>query len=94
MHLSIVQRCASRLGLQALLVLVGLASSTLVSAAGALPTYGEMDAAGFAGGPRENYALQDFSDKYRATLDISAKDDVFRPGVINVYDKASGAALI
>lgn len=94
MHLSIVQRCASRLGLQALWVLVGLASSTLVSAAGALPTYGEMDAAGFAGSPRENYALQDFSDKYRATLDISAKDDVFRPGVINVYDKASGAALI
>ncbi|MCK9739398.1 XAC2610-related protein [Pseudomonas syringae] len=94
MHLSIVQRCASRLGLQALWVLVGLASSTLVSAAGALPTYGEMDAAGFAGSPRENYALQDFSDKYLATLDISAKDDVFRPGVINVYDKASGAALI
>ncbi|MGN2431540.1 XAC2610-related protein [Pseudomonas syringae] len=94
MHLSIVQRCVSRLGLQALLVFVGLSSSTLVSAAGAPPTYGEMGAAGFAGAPRDSYTLQDFSDKYRATLDISAGDDVFRPGVINVYDKASGAALI
>ncbi|WP_439852656.1 XAC2610-related protein [Pseudomonas syringae] len=94
MHLSIVQHCVSRLGLQALLVFVGLSSSTLVSAAGAPPTYGEMDAAGFAGAPRDSYTLQDFSDKYRATLDISAGDDVFRPGVINVYDKASGAALI
>ncbi|MGN2438029.1 XAC2610-related protein [Pseudomonas syringae] len=94
MHLSIVQRCASRLGLQALWVLVGLASSTLASAAGTPATYGEMDAAGFAGATRDSYTLQDFSDRYRATLEISAKDDVFRPGVINVYDKASGNALI
>ncbi|WP_024698611.1 XAC2610-related protein [Pseudomonas avellanae] len=94
MHLSIVQRCASRLGLQALWVLAGLASSTLASAAGAPATYGEMDAAGYAGAARDSYTLQDFSDRYRATLEISAKDDVFRPGVINVYDKAGGNALI
>ncbi|POD68313.1 hypothetical protein BKM17_27210 [Pseudomonas syringae group genomosp. 3] len=74
MHLSIVQRCASRLGLQAFWVLVGLASSTLASAAGTPATYGEMDAAGFAGATRDSYTLQDFSDRYRATLEISAKE--------------------
>ncbi|NAT17898.1 hypothetical protein CU663_27620, partial [Pseudomonas syringae pv. actinidifoliorum] len=55
-----------------------MASSTLASAAGTPATYGEMDAAGFAGAARDSYTLQDFSDRYRATLEISAKDDVFR----------------
>ncbi|MCF5714375.1 XAC2610-related protein [Pseudomonas coronafaciens] len=72
----------------------GLMLATLTSVAAVPTTYGEMDTKAFEKSPRDTYTLQDFSDKYRATLEISAKDDVFRPGVINVYDKASGASLI
>ncbi|OUM09480.1 hypothetical protein BW686_01530 [Pseudomonas syringae] len=71
-----------------------LMMSTLSCVAGVPTAYGEMDVKAFEQSPRETYTVQDFSDRYRATLDISAGGDVFRPGVISVYDKASGAELL
>ncbi|WP_239690270.1 XAC2610-related protein [Pseudomonas syringae] len=68
--------------------------ATLTSFAAAPTTYGEMDVAAFEKSPRTAYTVQDFSDRYRATLDISASDETFRPGVISVYNKAGGAQLI
>ncbi|KAA8699458.1 hypothetical protein F4W70_26745 [Pseudomonas cannabina] len=72
----------------------GMMLATLTSFAAALTTYGEMDVAAFEKSPRTTYTVQDFSDRYRATLDISASDETFRPGVISVYNKADGAQLI
>lgn len=60
----------------------------------AAATYGEIDAAHFQSLPRSTYQLQDFSERYRATLEISDKDDVFRPGIISVYEKKGGPALV
>ncbi|KPW15473.1 Uncharacterized protein ALO83_04544 [Pseudomonas cannabina pv. alisalensis] len=72
----------------------GMMLATLTSFAAAPTTYGEMDVAAFEKSPRTTYTVQDFSDRYRATLDISASDETFRPGVISVYNKADGAQLI
>lgn len=33
------------------------------------------------------YRFQDFSERYEATLEILDTDDVFRPGVIRVFDR-------
>ncbi|MEE4944054.1 hypothetical protein V2K24_00980 [Pseudomonas alliivorans] len=75
-------------------MLIGLLLSPLVIAADAQKAYGEMDAAAFDKAARKTYALQDFSDQYRATVEVAATDETFRPGVINVYGKASDKPLI
>ncbi|QHF04562.1 hypothetical protein N015_19985 [Pseudomonas asturiensis] len=91
---SIIQHVGSSRVLQAAVMLSGLMLSMLTRAADAPVTYGEMDAAAYDQAARERYTLQDFSDRYRATLEIAAKEDVFRPGVISIYDKTSDQALI
>jgi hypothetical protein len=75
-------------------VLFGVIFPLLASAAPEPDTYGEMDSAKFEAAAKTTYSLQKFSDKYRATLELSSDDDVFRPGIIKVYDQKSGAVLI
>lgn len=94
MQRSIIQQflaCGARQGLA---MLVGLLLPALACAAAAPDSYGEMDSAKFEGAAKSTYSLQKFSERYRATLEISDEDEVFRPGIISVYDKKSGAALI
>nr|WP_163000496.1 hypothetical protein [Pseudomonas viridiflava] len=97
MHLMLIskpQHTGSSHTLRALAMLSGLMLSTLASAADTQKTYGEMDAAAFDKAARKTYALQDFSDQYRATVEVAATDETFRPGVINVYGKDSDKPLI
>ncbi|MCO8165734.1 hypothetical protein NJC38_26730 [Pseudomonas sp. 21LCFQ010] len=86
MSVSIIQR----LCLFTMTLLVPL----LVSAASAPQIYGEMDADRFQEITRSTYNLQDFAEHYRATLEISAEDEVFRPGIIRIYNKQDGAELL
>lgn len=60
----------------------------------ATETRGELDSAHFQGLPRTTYPLENFSERYRATLEISDEDEVFRPGIIRVYDKQGDVPLI
>ncbi|OLS61290.1 XAC2610-related protein [Pseudomonas putida] len=62
--------------------------------ASATDSRGELDAAHFEGLSRSTYQLENFSERYRATLEIADQDDVFRPGIISVYDKQGGQALL
>ncbi|KPL61875.1 hypothetical protein AO065_05140 [Pseudomonas viridiflava] len=97
MHLMLIskpQHAGSSRALWALAMLSGLMLATLASAAETQKTYGEMDAAAFDKAARKTYALQDFSDQYRATVEVAATDETFRPGVINVYGKDSDKPLI
>ena len=94
MLISKPQHAGSSRALWALAMLSGLMLSTLASAADTQKTYGEMDAAAFDKAARKTYALQDFSDQYRATVEVAATDETFRPGVINVYGKDSDKPLI
>ncbi|KKI23534.1 XAC2610-related protein [Pseudomonas syringae group genomosp. 3] len=94
MLISNIQHAGSSRALQAAAMLFGLILSTLASAADAQKTYGEMDGAAFDKAARKTYALQDFSDHYRATVEVAAADETFRPGVITVYGKASDKLLI
>ncbi|WP_424798593.1 XAC2610-related protein, partial [Pseudomonas viridiflava] len=97
MHLMLIskpQLAGSSRALWALAMLSGLMLATLASAAETQKTYGEMDAAAFDKAARKTYALQDFSDQYRATVEVAATDETFRPGVINVYGKDSDKPLI
>lgn len=71
-------------GLAALLPLCAIATESR----------GELDSARFQGLPRATYPLENFSERYRATLEIAEQDDVFRPGIISVYDKQGGPALV
>lgn len=66
----------------------------LASAASAPAIYGEMDADRFQETARSTYNLQDFAEHYRATLEVSAENEVFRPGIIRIYNKQDGAELI
>lgn len=75
------------------LLACGLAAFASLSAF-ATETFGELDSAHFQSLPRATYPLENFSERYRATLEISDQDEVFRPGIISVYDKHSGATLI
>lgn len=86
MPVSIIQRFC--------LFTIALLMPLLASAASAPAVYGEMDAEAFQDMPRTTYDLQAFAERYRATLEISSQDEVFRPGIIRVYDKHSGAELI
>jgi len=62
--------------------------------AGATDVRGELDTAHFQGLSRSTYQLEQFSERYRATLEISDADDVFLPGIISVYAKDGGPALV
>lgn len=86
MPVSIIQRF--------FLLTLTLLMPLLASAASAPAIHGEMDADAFQDTPRSTYNLQDFAERYRATLEISSADEVFRPGIIRVYDKKGGAELI
>lgn len=94
MQVSIIQRfLAGRAG-RGVAVLAAMMLPTLACAAETSQAYGEMDSAAFESAAKTTYNLQDFSEHYRATLEVSDRDDVFRPGIIKVYDKKSGATLI
>lgn len=94
MQVSIIQRFFPGGAGRDLVVLAAMMLSTLACAAETPQAYGEMDAAAFESAAKSTFSLQDFSERYRATLEVSAQDDVFRPGIIKVYDKKSGATLI
>lgn len=80
---------------QTLLRLLACGLATLAPLSSfATETFGELDTAHFQRLPRSTYPLEDFSEHYRATLEISDRDEVFRPGVISVYDKKGGPPLI
>lgn len=87
MRASSIPRTLVRLlacGVAALLPLSAIASER----------YGELDSAHFQSLPRSTYPLENFSERYRATLEISDRDEVFRPGIISVYDKQGDVPLI
>ncbi len=52
------------------------------------------DAPAFAGSEHLTYRVQDFSERYRATLEVDASDEVFRPGIVRVFARGSDAPLI
>lgn len=71
---------------------------TLVSAAAVAETDRHadegFDAQAFAGSEHRTYAVQDFSDRYRATLEIEDSSEVFRPGIVRVFARGSATPLI
>ncbi|QNH23070.1 hypothetical protein HEP73_04021 [Xanthomonas sp. GW] len=52
------------------------------------------DAQAFAGSERVTYKVQDFSERYRATLEVEANEEVFRPGIIRVFARGGTTPLI
>lgn len=52
------------------------------------------DAQAFAGSEHVTYKVQDFSDRYRATLEVEASEEVFRPGIIRVFGRGGTTPLI
>lgn len=78
------------------LCLFGLAlfMPLLASATPTPQSYGELDLDAFQKTPRTTWNIEDFSDRYRATLELNDEQEVFRPGILRVYDKNSGAELI
>lgn len=89
----IIIRFFSR-GLGRRLVVLAGTIFPLLTYAATSSTFGEMDAEAFANAQTSTYTFQYFSDQYRATLEISDQADVFRPGIISVYDRNSSVALI
>lgn len=79
---------------RALIALVAVLLTTLVSAAEPPEVYGEISVEGFENLEKSTYDLAQFSDRYKATLEIANQDDVFRPGIVSVLDKKTGATLI
>ena len=77
-----------------LIALIALFLPSFAMAGEAPETYGDMDTAAFDGLEKLTYNLQDFSDRYKATLEIGDQDDVFRPGIISVLDKKTGKTLM
>ncbi len=69
-------------------------AALLPLSASATDSRGELDSAHFQSLPRSTYPLENFSERYRATLEISDQDEVFRPGIIRVYDKQGDVPLI
>ncbi|WP_109511476.1 XAC2610-related protein [Pseudomonas ovata] len=76
-----------------LTLLAGLLLSMSASAIMPVTGYGEMDVPAFEATARKTYALQDFSKQYRATLEIADNDEVFRPGIVRVFDRQNPAPL-
>lgn len=76
-----------------LLVLGALLSAT---AAAGTQRYADegFDAQAFAGSEHVTYRVQDFSERYRATLEVDAGDEVFRPGIVRVFARGSDTPLI
>ncbi|QNH14469.1 hypothetical protein [Xanthomonas sp. SI] len=52
------------------------------------------DAQAFAGSEHVTYKVQDFSERYRATLEVEANEEVFRPGIIRVFARGGTTPLI
>ncbi|MHA6194520.1 XAC2610-related protein [Pseudomonas wadenswilerensis] len=69
-------------------------AALLPLSASAVERFGELDNAHFQGLPRTTYPLENFSERYRATLEISDQDEVFRPGILRVYAKQGDVPLI
>ncbi|WP_369934720.1 XAC2610-related protein [Xanthomonas tesorieronis] len=81
-----VRRCA--------LVLLGVLSLAAAAPAAPQDADGGFDAQAFANSPRRTYAVQDFSTRYRATLEIEDNDEVFRPGIVRVFARGNATPLI
>lgn len=54
----------------------------------------DFDAKAFAASKRRSYELQDFSDRYRATLEVEDNDGVFRPGIVRVFARGNATPLL
>ncbi|MDQ1091721.1 hypothetical protein QE400_001134 [Xanthomonas sacchari] len=76
-------------------LLAVLLSATATAATATQRSVGEdFDAKAFAAGKRRSYDLQDFSDRYRATLEIEDGDGVFRPGIVRVFARGNATPLL
>ncbi|MET7143639.1 hypothetical protein M3S04_20275 [Xanthomonas sp. PPL139] len=76
-------------------LLTGLLSATAAAAAAPQRYAGEeFDAKAFAASTRRSYELQDFSDRYRATLEVEDNDEVFRPGIVRVFARGTATPLL
>ncbi|MBB5942945.1 hypothetical protein [Xanthomonas sp. 3307] len=54
----------------------------------------DFDDKAFAASKRRSYELQDFSDRYRATLEVEDNDGVFRPGIVRVFARGNATPLL
>ncbi len=76
-------------------LLTGLLSATAAAAPAPQRYAGEeFDAKAFAASTRRSYELQDFSDRYRATLEVEDNDEVFRPGIVRVFARGNATPLL
>ncbi|MBB4127602.1 hypothetical protein GGR77_002924 [Xanthomonas translucens] len=82
----VARRCA--------LVLLGVLSLAAAASAAAQDAGDGFDAQAFAHSPRRTYEVQDFSARYRATLEIEDNGEVFRPGIVRVFARGNATPLI
>ncbi|MET0548935.1 MAG: hypothetical protein ABW002_06670 [Xanthomonas sp.] len=54
----------------------------------------DFDAKAFAASAHRSYDLQDFSERYRATLEIEDTGEVFRPGIVRVFARGNATPLL
>lgn len=77
------------------LVLLGVLALAAAAAAAAPQDADDgFDAQAFADSPRRTYEVQDFSARYRATLEIEDNGEVVRPGIVRVFARGSATPLI
>ncbi|MBO9829504.1 hypothetical protein J7373_14725 [Xanthomonas sp. A2111] len=78
------------------LLLVLLSSTATATAATQTQQYAadDFDAKAFAASTHRRYDLQDFSDRYRATLEIEDSGEVFRPGIVRVFARGNATPLL
>ncbi|WP_279361727.1 XAC2610-related protein [Xanthomonas sacchari] len=78
------------------LLLVLLSSTASATAATQTQRYAgdDFDAKAFAASTHRRYDLQDFSDRYRATLEIEDSGEVFRPGIVRVFARGNATPLL
>lgn len=75
--------------------LLAMLLSANATAAAAPQRAGEdFDAKAFAASKRRSYELQDFSDRFRATLEVEDNDGVFRPGIVRVFARGNATPLL
>ncbi|MCW0438481.1 XAC2610-related protein [Xanthomonas sacchari] len=78
-----------------LALLLVLLSSTATAATQTQRYAGDdFDAKAFAASTHRRYDLQDFSDRYRATLEIGDSGEVFRPGIVRVFARGNATPLL
>ncbi|WP_052250878.1 XAC2610-related protein [Xanthomonas sacchari] len=86
---------SARTRLALLLVLLSSTATATATAATQTQRYAgdDFDAKAFAASTHRRYDLQDFSDRYRATLEIEDSGEVFRPGIVRVFARGNATPL-